>query len=698
MLLVGVVLGAGAPGCSSFDAAPEPPSGIGLDARPANATCIAPPVAVGRVSLERAFAGVTFEFPVELVDRGENVYVLEMKGAIKRVQRADNAVAKAMDLADRLVDGTILTGFALHPTKPQAFVTFDRMAAPYYSDVVRFESHDGGLTFDPTTEKLVIRVPRETEYHGVGTLKFDARGLLYIGSGDGGAHITSEITRWEPSTLLGTILRIDVDRGDPYAIPPDNPYASGGGRPEIYAGGFRNPYKFSFDRQTGELWAGDVGEASREELDRVEIGGHYGWPTLEGTRCYKPLVGCDRAGKVPPVFEYDHTDGGSVTGGFVYRGRAMPDLYGKMVFGDFVFGRVWVLERDAEGRGEADVLVGGGRLPSVVGFAEDGEGELYVLDWAGGEVFAMKPGDPAPVETIPELLSQTGCVDAADPKRPAKGLVPYGVNVELWSDGADKERHFAIPDGARITVDEHGNFEMPPGSMMMKTFRKGERLIETRLLRKHARGEWSGHSYRWNDAQSDAVRVDFAEDIDVDGQPWALPGPGQCFACHKAVVKHALGLDVGQIDGDFVYPTGRRANQLATLTAVGVLAGEASESTAPRLPRLDDLTVPVATRARAYLQANCAMCHRPDGGVPVPLDLRFTTTVAETRICDAALRPVPGTEGSPYVALGDPSRSALFMRASSRGVEQMPPLATRAVDPEGLQLLEAWIRELDRCD
>lgn len=672
----------------------------GLDARPSNTTCVAPNVASGRVRLQPAFEG--FRRPLAMVDRPERglTYVAEMAGRVKVIDRATGAVSVALDLVGKV--GTYfeqgLLGLAVHPTKPYAYVTVERDAdattlkdLPFRAEILRFTIAEGGRTFDPASEKVVLRVDRPSTLHYPGTLEFGPDGMLYIGVGDGGR----DVPVYPTDSLLGSILRIDVDKAEPYAIPPDNPFAGGGGRPEIYAGGFRNPWRFTFDRATGDLWAGDVGDTAFEEVNKVERGKNYGWPTLEGNACFRPKEGCDPSGLTPPAYVYGHSEGASVTGGYVYRGKAMPELVGQYIFGDYTVGRIWALE-GAPGAMKAVYLNLGGAKPSMSSFGEDADGEIYALDWESGTIFKLVAGEPDARPTFATLLSQTGCVDPADPKKPAAGLVPYGVNNELWSDGAEKHRFIAIPDGTTLHVEDDGDLTPPERSVSVKTFAINGKLIETRLLARHTGDEWSGATYEWNDEQTDAVLLDAAKEKPLaNGQIWAFPSPAQCFVCHKKASRISLGIESQQLNGDYRYAPGRTANQLATLSEIGFLDRPVDPLSAPRLPGLTS-SAPLEDRARAYLHANCSGCHRSDAGTGARIDLRYGLP----RLAMAGCQPstFPGVENAMILAPGEPQRSAIFLRLTSRTDYQMPPLGTHMVDELAASVVGDWIRSLDKCD
>lgn len=699
LLFLAASAGTGAACSESFPRGLEPPaSGARFETRPANLTCRAAPLAVGRVKLEPAFSGLSH--PLHMIDRPDRgvVYVGEMEGRIKVIDRASGAITTALDLVGKIAkSGESMLGVALHPTKPLLYLTVERdpdattpKGLTSRGEIIRFTSNDGGKTFDPSSETLLLRIDRPSGLHPPGTLEFGPDGFLYIGVGESQAS-----ARYTPDQLLGAILRIDVDGAAPYAIPPDNPYANGGGRPEVFAGGFRNPWKFTFDRATGELWEGDVGQDTYEEINKVERGKNYGWPVLEGNTCFLPRTGCDRTGLTPPVFAYPHSEGGSVTGGYVYRGKAMPDLIGKYVFADFTVGQVRVLEGSGESA-RAVLLNPGGPKPLIPSFGEDGDGELYALGWDDGIIYKLVPGDDRAEPSFPALLSQTGCVDPANPKQVAAGLVPYGVNVELWSDGADKKRFVAIPDGTTVHVEDDGHLTLPRGSVVVKEFAVGGRLIETRLLRHHPGGEWTGATYEWNDAQTDAVLLETAkETVLPGGQTWAFPSSVQCFVCHKKAAGRTLGLETLQLNRDFAYAVGQSTNQLTTLSDIGYLDRRLDAVALPRLPELAS-SAPVADRARAYLHANCAMCHRADGGTGAVMEFRFDKPFAAIKGCTPSA--FPSVDNVKVLSAGEPGRSSVYLRMTSRDYFPMPPLGTRQVDPLGSSVVESWIRSLTTCE
>jgi glucose/arabinose dehydrogenase len=314
-------------------------------------------------------------------DRSGRLFVIEQPGRIRIVANGTLAPAPFLDISSRVLSGGErgLLGLAFHPAyarNGRYFVNYTRRP-DHFTVIAEYRvSSDPNVSERAERVVLVIEQPSYTNHKG-GMIAFGADGFLYIGMGDGGSGGDPQNRAQNPQELLGKMLRIDVNRGSPYAIPPDNPFVGGGGRAEIWALGLRNPWRFSFDRQTRELWAGDVGQGAWEEIDVIRRGGNYGWRIMEGAHCYDPPQ-CDRQGLELPVAEYAHDSGRcSVTGGYVYRGTAIPRLAGMYVYGDYCSGEIFGL-RGATRRVLLDTNL---RISS---FGEDQAGEVYVVDYEGG--------------------------------------------------------------------------------------------------------------------------------------------------------------------------------------------------------------------------------------------------------------------------------------------------------------------------
>ncbi|HSO40268.1 MAG TPA: PQQ-dependent sugar dehydrogenase [Labilithrix sp.] len=700
---------------------------FGLDSRPANPTCRAPARpksgALG-AKYERVFPGlgIASTTKVDLVKKpGGRFYVVEQQGRILSFEPVPSvsSLDVVLDLTSSVAVGFEggLLSLAFHPKFAQnghAYVYYTRRepaGGPFFARVSRFTSPDGGGTLDPATEKVVLEFPIGVAGtgHTGGRLVFGPDGLLYFSTGD--ASIQDEAQRTtdapclapSPCALHGKILRLDVDAGDPYAIPPSNPFAAGGGRKELYAWGFRNPFRFSFDRATGDLWLGDVGDATWEEIDRVSSGGNYGWPRAEGSVCRDPQ-GC--GGLVTPAFTV-HTASPScvdpeecmlaLVAGNVYRGSAIPELYGAFVYGDFGTGKQRALVADpVSGALRALSLNPTGPLFNSVGFTEDEAGEIFAIDF-NGPIYALvrDAAEPPAGPPFPARLSATGCVDPADPRMPAAGVIPYAINAPFFSDGAEKDRFFAIPDGTTIDVLPDGDLDLPIGSVTMKTFRLGEKRIETRLFVRHDDGEWAGYSYEWNDAGTDATLLAGSKVTSVGDRPWPFPSRSECLQCHTKAAGRTLGLELAQLERETDYPGRPRRSQLRTLEHIGVFGGPLPA--VPRLPSLDGQE-PATMRARAMLHASCSGCHRPSGPTASTMDLRFATPLAATNTCDVApARGDLGISGARLLAAGAPERSVLLARMRRLDSWRMPPLVNRRADEGGAALLEALVRETKAC-
>jgi glucose/arabinose dehydrogenase len=327
------------------------------------------------------------ENPVFLTHTGDGsgrLFVLEQPGRIRVLQANTLLPDPVLDITERvLFDGEQgLLGLAFHPDyrrNGRFFVNYTRK--PDGATVIA-EYHRGGTAISAShDERVLLVVSQPYPNHNGGMISFGPDGYLYIGLGDGGAKGDPQNRAQNLDELLGKILRIDVDRGDPYGIPTDNPFVKGSGRPEIYASGLRNPWRFSFDTKTGHLWVADVGQNKWEEIHLVTRGGNYGWRVMEGTHCYQPSVFCQTDKFISPIAEYAHEKGRcSITGGYIYRGQALPKLAGTYIYGDFCSGELF---------SDPQVLLKTALY--ISSFGTDETEELYVLDHKGGIYRLSRP-------------------------------------------------------------------------------------------------------------------------------------------------------------------------------------------------------------------------------------------------------------------------------------------------------------------
>ena len=686
----------------------------GLTVRPPNPDCRLPdpPTQVTGVTLTNPYPNLVV--PSEAVSMyhrpGDDSrwYLLRRIGLIVAFDNDPNVstTSTVLDLRSRMERSPPgewgLKSLAFHPdfdNNGEVFVSYAGGAAgePLVGIVSRFFSPDGGLTIDINSEEILIQESSENRTHMSTRMYFGPEQnlanplyYLYIGVGDWGSGANGHTT----DNIFGSFLRLDVDAGVPYGIPPDNVFAGGGGAPEIWAWGFRNPWGWSFDSFTDELWVGDVGGELFEEINVAQAGKYHGWSKFEGTFCKEIPICPDSSDYVFPVMSFSRTEMRSIAGGFVYRGTAIPELFGVYVYGDWLFQQVFSLPT-VNGVLTPTPLATVGK--SVYSFAEDLTQELYVV--ANREILKLEPQTPPSSDLFPQLLSDLACVDPLDPSQPV-GMIPYSVNVPFWSEGADKDRWLALPDGATITIEANGDWTFPIGTLILKHFRLGGTLIETRVFTRHDDGSWAGYTYEWNPLETEAVLVPGAKSKIVQGQTWSFPSRLQCLGCHTPEAGFVLGLGTLQTNGPMNYPsTGLTANQLHTFENIGLFSAPlpASPADLPSLPSPNDVTKSLETRAMAYLEANCAHCHNPDHPLDSTFDARFETPLANTNVCGAT--PLVDDLGLPNALLitpGDPTQSILSRRVRALNSDSMP-IGNNLTDEQAADLIDTWISSLNAC-
>ncbi len=456
---------------------------------------------------QQVFPKLKFNEPLAMtwVPGSNRLLMVERRGKLFTFENSP-----AAEKPDLLLDtGKQTYGAAFHPqfqANGFIYVTYvldDKDPLPKGSRVSRFQvGKERPWRCDPQSEKVILEWP--SGGHNAGCLAFGKDGFLYLACGDGSGIADELQTGQDISDLLGSILRFDVDHpeaGMEYGIPKDNPFVkTAGARPEIWAYGLRQPWKFSFDRQTGELWAGEIGQDLWESVQKIERGGNYGWSVNEGTHPFRP----DRKkGPTPilkPIVEHPHSDYRSITGGFVYRGTKHKDLAGAYVYGDYDTGKIAALRYDGKTVTMQEELVD--TQYRIITFSEDHSGELFFVDFMNGTIHELVPAPKAaPVAAFPRKLSETGLFASTKDHTPAPGLIPYSVNAELWSDHAVKERFLALPGTTQIefetveypqpaSVDSRRGWRFPDGTVVVKTFAmemekgnpKSRRRLETRLL------------------------------------------------------------------------------------------------------------------------------------------------------------------------------------------------------------------------
>jgi uncharacterized repeat protein (TIGR03806 family) len=677
------------------------------------------PDAQPTLGVERAFPHLKFTRPVEFTHAGDGtdrVFVVEQDGRIHVFpNRMDARETKVfLDLRDvvrREHNEEGLLGLAFHPdfrTNGEFFVFYS--VTPRGSVVSRFRvSRDDRDRADRNSEEKLLQWTKPYGNHNGGCLRFGPDGHLYVSVGDGGLGGDPHANAQSLETLLGKILRIDVgrkDAGKNYAVPRDNPFADRGGsaRGEIWAYGLRNVWRFSFDRSTGTLWAADVGQDRHEEIDVIVRGGNYGWNIREGKHPLDAHAERSPVGEfIDPILDYPRVEGKSVTGGFVYHGRRLHDLAGAYLYADFISGNVWALRWDGKAATANPKIARTSLLISA--FGEDEAGEAYFTAFDGYVYRFRTPGvTEHPRPAFPRTLTETGLFASVRDHTPAAGLVPYTVNVPLWSDGARKFRFLVLPDKGKVVFKEQDQWEFPVGTVLVKTFLlntdkdKPEELrrLETRLLVHNPRG-WEGYTYLWNEDQDEAnLLADWplTRTFDVktatgpEKREWYFPSRSDCQACHTQSGGFVLGLNTRQLNRS--HDDGKvKDNQIRVFERLGILSGSLPKPAGAleAFPDWQTKAAPVATLARAYLDANCAMCHSPGGrghAGGAGMDMRFHVPLRGA---------FPGKAN--WLTPGDPGRSVLLKRMTTRHADaQMPPVATSRVDEEAVDVIRRWVRQL----
>ncbi len=349
-----------------------------------------------------AFPSLRFTSPIDIQHAGDGtdrLFVAEQAGVIRVFgNSAGSATATTfLDIRNKVVSGGErgLLGFAFHPdfkANGYVYVNYTR-ANPLTSVIARYKANTPSTgQIDPSSEAILLTIGQPYDNHNGGSIQFGKDGFLYIATGDGGSGGDPQNYAQNRKSMLGKILRLDVNsnaKGN-YGIPPDNPFANGteGYNAEIYAYGLRNPWKISFDTQTNQLLAADVGQNKREEINLITKGGNYGWPVKEGTDCYRPSSNCNTTGLIEPIYNYLQSNGDrSITGGYVYHGTSIPGLHGKYIYGDYVSGRIWTLSMNGTQAGSNAILLENAGLIST--FGQDASGEVYFANYQSGKIMKL---------------------------------------------------------------------------------------------------------------------------------------------------------------------------------------------------------------------------------------------------------------------------------------------------------------------
>lgn len=650
--------------------------------------------------------------------------------------------ASAWDANDRRTEG--LSSIAFHPnfaSNHRFFCSYNTVTNTLQGDghhnrVGEFLASEDNRQGLPNSEIPLITQYDEGDGHNINDLHFGPDGYLYIASGDegdGGTGDDYNNAQKIDKDFFSAIMRIDVDKKpdnltpndhlasntQAYKIPADNPYVGAAlfnglpvdpqkVRTEFFAVGLRNPWRFSFDPQTGAIYEGDVGQHAREEINKIVKGGNYGWSFKEGTLNGSKTNPPPGFTSIPPLWEYGTgygpDQGFSVTGGVVYRGEGIPALAGSLIFADFESGNVWALKIDSQS-GPPVRLTGS---QGIAGFGYDPRnGDVIAVNHKLGRILSLRYSTGEP-DNLPASLDQTGIFSDLATLTPNTGIESYEVNTPLWSDDALKRRWFSIPADKQIQFAASSNWVFPSGSVWVKHFEIQTKVgdpasvvrLETRVLVKTDGGLY-GVTYKWNDSGTAATLV--PENGDTRGllinlgstnrrQIWRFPSRSECLSCHTDAGGKILGFNTAQLNRNHGYGSVTN-NQIAALASAGFFSNPPAHPYGLyALASVSDETSSRAYRVRSYLAANCGQCHQPGTGILAAWDARVTTPLSQATIIWGPLANSMGPD-TKVVVPGDTNKSAILLRMRSTGADRMPPLGTAVVDTNAVRLISEWIAQ-----
>ena len=635
----------------------------------------------------------------------------------------DSASAVCQPLLDlnQFHDRPVFRGFAIafHPdqtNQPWCYVTYSsKQKHPQGAHLVRFKVIDPRLPkIDPASR--VELASWNSAGHAGSCMRFGPDGFLYVSVGDGQPPYPPDPlnTGQDLSDLESSILRIDVN--DPtqeqlYRIPVDNPfYGLPNTRGEIWAFGFRNPWKMAFNPTNGDLFVGDVGWEMREMIYRVKRGANYGWSIMEGSQPVKQGL----QPKLPitaPIFEHTHIDSRSITGGFFWHSSRLPELQGAYVYGDWMTGKVWALKTEGDRVLWQKELVD---TPiAIICFMLDPSGEVLLVGYDGTILRLEENAQPVGGQDFPKRLSGTGLFRDVAGQQPESGVLEYEISAHHWADGTHSRQWIAIPGSLRLGLWEnpswetgqvHGRFKFPRDTVLAKTVSylaeagnpDSQRHLETQILHL-LDDEWRAYNYIWNDEQTDALLQDdialesklSIKDPDAVGgvrrQTWHHSSRSECLLCHIWSAGTVHGFIPEQLNFEWLGEIQLDRFRQQGLFETRVLPSES-------IPSPHDASKSLEDRARAYLALNCSSCHRPQGGGTANFNFDITKPLSVNNYVDApAAQGDFGIRDARVLAPGDPFRSLLLYRLLKSGRGHMPQFGSSLLDREGIQLLHQWI-------
>ncbi|QEG20478.1 PQQ-dependent sugar dehydrogenase [Mariniblastus fucicola] len=681
---------------------------------------------------ERIYESVELTRPTHMtrVPETDRWIVTQQNGKLLSFNRSgDPDVQPVVDL--KQVEGWHFAAFgiAFHPEFPEqpwCYVTYrDQPKSETGAKLSRFR------VVDPKTPKIKLNSEMEilkwrSHDHMGGQPLFGPDGYLYMSIGDGQRPTPPDPlnTGQDIGDLQASMLRIDVDNlssDKNYSIPADNPFVDvPDARGEIWAFGVRNPWRLCF-RDNGELWVGDVGWEMREMIYRIDPGANYGWSVKEGSQNVKPMSGAHSVPITKAILEHDHVEARSITGGFFWSSPRIPELVGAYIYGDWMTGKVWALKYDS---GKEQIIEHRELVDTplqIISFAVDDDGEVLIVGY-DGTIHRLIPNPLLTGESqnaaFPRKLSETGLFESVADEKPSLGVIEYEINAHHWADGTTSRRWIGVVGDDQLSLleksnwmtgDIQGQFNFPHNTAIAKTIYlqldpanpKSKRRVETQVLHRY-HDAWMAYNYVWNQDQTDAILQEniaverefkIATPDSSDGfrkQKWLHSSRDQCMLCHiwSSGTVHAFKRE--QLNRSF---DDEKQNQLNKFAALGLFEAEFNPLE-PSVSPIDN-GASLEQRTRAWLQLNCAHCHRQNGGGTGSFVLESSVSLEDMKLVD-----MPANQGdfgysdTKLVVSGDPSRSVLLYRLMKSGHGRMPQFGTSVVDDQGVLLMYDWIKSL----
>lgn len=691
-------------------------------------------------AVSRIYPELEFQQPVELVPLGSSGKMLLLEVGGKVFTFDDSKECKDADLAFDLaaIKTQFMRAYAIcpHPNfdeNRKIFICYahNPVARPDGTKLSSFTLEMTETpTIDPASEEILLTWA--SGGHNGCAIRFDDEGYLYFSAGDGARPYPPDEynVSQDLSDLRSTICRIDVDRredGRGYAIPSDNPFVDfPNARPEIWAFGFRNPWRFSIDPVSQKIFCGDVGWELWELLFLVERGGNYGWSIFEGPQPIRSDIQQGPGEIIKPLVAYPHTEGLSITGGFTYRGSDLPELAGQYIYGDYVTGLIWGMTHK-DGNVQSTAVLSEAGIP-IISFCETRDHEILVLSYEGGIYKLIENPEQGRASNFPKKLSETGLFASMETLETALGVYPYTARHTAFRDGATSEFAVGVPGSETIrTGRQKRNWNYPKDTVFSKTLsldvamKNGQsypRRVETQIL--HYDGAtWQPYCYVWNEEQTDAHLISSAGDQsefqvlnshgEVETLNWRHHSQSECRACHIKQTGGALAFsyeNLGSMDelahaGDLNHSNlsaskAEVRSQVDWFVELSILDKRAPQGwNIQQMVAADQADATLEQRARSYLAANCAHCHCRGGGGTVALDLLYNNATGAINAVDfSATQGTFGLDAPKVIVPGAPERSVMYYRMATSGKGHMPKLWTRQNDEAGLKLIHEWISSM----